>query len=116
MTWDELNEKYPEARDEMSVDRERDFLKDLYDVYETVGFVDKFWTPFDLHDEDKSYVGKPFKVIGRCEEGKEWDLESLPAWKIEFEDGHKMNAYPEEIYLKDMIANGYNPQKTKIYI
>lgn len=55
-------------------------------------------------------------MIGRCEEGKEWDLESLPAWKIEFEDGHKMNAYPEEIYLKDMIANGYNPQKTKIYI
>ena len=26
----------------------------------------------------------------------EWDLKSLPAWKIEFEDGHKMNAYPEE--------------------
>lgn len=38
MTWDELNEKYPEARDEMSVDRERDFLKDLYDAYEAVGF------------------------------------------------------------------------------
>lgn len=45
-----------------------------------------------------------------CEEGKEWDLKSLPAWKIEFEDGHKMNAYPEEIYLKDMLANGYKPQ------
>lgn len=28
MTWDELNEKYPEARDEMSADRKRDFLKD----------------------------------------------------------------------------------------
>jgi hypothetical protein len=110
MTWDELNKKYPEARDEMSIDREREFLKDLYDAYETVGFVNKFWTPFDLHDEDKSYVGKPFKVIGRCEEGKEWNLESLPAWKIEFEDGHKMDAYPEEIYLKDMIANGYKLQ------
>lgn len=24
MTWDELNEKYPEARDEMSTDRKRD--------------------------------------------------------------------------------------------
>lgn len=93
----------------MSTDRKRDFLKDLYDAYEAVGFVDKFWTPFDLNDEDRSYVGKPFKVVGRCEEGKEWDLESLPAWKIEFEDGHKMDAYPEEIYLKDMIANGYNP-------
>lgn len=112
MTWDELNKKYPEARDEMSIDRKRDFLKDLYDAYEAVGFVNIFWTPFDLNDEDKSYVGKLFKVIGRCEEGKEWDLESLPAWKIEFEDGHKMAAYPEEIYLKDMIANGYKRDKT----
>ena len=33
MTWDELNEKYPEARDEMSVDRERAFLKVLYYAY-----------------------------------------------------------------------------------
>ena len=112
MTWDELNKKYPEARDEMSIDRKRDFLKDLYDAYEAVGFVNIFWTPFDLNDEDKSYVGKLFKVIGRCEEGKEWDLESLPAWKIEFEDGHKMAAYPEEIYLEDMIANGYKRDKT----
>lgn len=107
MTWDELNKKYPEARDEMSIDREREFLKDLYSAYETSGFTNKFWTPFDLNDEDKNYIGKSFKIVGRCEEGKDWDLESLPAWKIEFEDGHKMNAYPEEIYLKDMIANGY---------
>ena len=48
MTWDELNKKYPEERDEMSVDREREYLKDLYDAYETIGFVNKFWTPFDL--------------------------------------------------------------------
>lgn len=109
MTWDELNKKYPEARDEMSVDREREFLKDLYDAYETAGFVNKFWTPFDLYDKDKNYVGKPFKIVGRCEEGKEWDLKSLPVWKIEFEDGHKMIAYPGEIYLEDMIANGYEP-------
>lgn len=109
MTWDELNKKYPEARYEMSVDREREFLKELYDAYETSGFADKFWTPFDLNNKDKSYIGKSFKVIGRCEEGKEWDLESLPVWKIEFEDGHKMDAYPEEIYLNDMIANGYEP-------
>ena len=29
MTWKELNEKYPESRDEMSVEREKEFLKDL---------------------------------------------------------------------------------------
>ena len=113
MTWDELNKKYPEARYEMDNERERAFLKDCYSAYETVGFADKFWSPFDLKDEDKKYIGKPFKVIGRCEEGKEWDLESLPAWKIEFEDGHKMSAYPEEIYLNDMIANGYEPETKK---
>lgn len=27
--------------------------------------------------------------------------------KYYFEKKHKMNAYPEEIYIKDMIANGY---------
>ena len=110
MTWDKLNEKYPETRDEMSTDREREFLKDLYDTYEAVGFADEFWSPFDTRDEDKKYIGQPFKVIGRCEEGKEWDLDSLPAWKIAFEDGHQTCAYPEEIYLSDMIANGYEPK------
>lgn len=32
-----IKQKYPETRDEMSIDRERGFLKDLYDAYETVG-------------------------------------------------------------------------------
>ena len=79
MTWDELNKKYPEARYEMDNERERAFLKDCYSAYETVGFADKFWSP----------------------------------WNIEFEDGHKMSAYPEEIYLNDMLANGYEPETTK---
>lgn len=30
----------------MSIDRKRDFLKDLYNAYESVGFADEFWTPF----------------------------------------------------------------------
>jgi hypothetical protein len=109
MTWDELNAKYPEARYEMDEQREREFLEDLFETYETVGFSEKFWTPFDLFERDNSYIGKPFKVIGRCKE-PEFDLESLPAWEIEFEDGYKMQAYPEEIYLNDMIANGYEPE------
>lgn len=112
MTFDELNKKYPESREEMDTERERAFLKDCYDAYETDGFTDKFWTPFDT--PDKKYVGQPFKVIGRCEEGTEFDLCSLPSWEIEFEDGYKTFAYPEEIYLKDMIANGYmEPKETQ---
>lgn len=47
MTFDELNKKYPESREEMDTERERAFLKDCYDAYETDGFTDKFWTPFD---------------------------------------------------------------------
>ncbi len=47
----------------MSIDRKRDFLKNLYNAYATVGFVDEFWTPFDLNDKDKNYVEKPFKMI-----------------------------------------------------
>ena len=35
------------------LERERAFLKDCYSAYETVGFADKFWSPFDLKDEDK---------------------------------------------------------------
>lgn len=48
MTWDELNKKYPEARDKMSIDRKKDFLKDLYNAYATVGFVDEFWNLFTM--------------------------------------------------------------------
>ena len=109
MTWTELNKKYPEGRHEMTKARERAFLKDLYDTYESDGFADKFWSPFYVSDIHRKYVGQPFTVIGRCEEGKEFDLESLPVWKIRFEDGHEMCAYPEEINLHDMIANGYKP-------
>lgn len=113
MTWKELNEKYPETRNDMSVERQRKFLKDLYDAYETVGFANEFWSPFPLKDDDKKYIGKSFKVVKRCEE-EDFDLESLPIWEIEFADGHKYYAYPEEIYLNDMIANGYIP-KENIY-
>lgn len=48
MTWDELNKKYPEARDKMSIDRKKDFLKDLYNAYATTGFVDEFWNLFTM--------------------------------------------------------------------
>ena len=106
MTWGELNKKYPESRDNMDEDRERAFVKDLYDTYETAGFVGKFWSPFNLSSKDQNYVGKPFKVVGRCEENEKFDLEDLPAWIIEFKDGYR-------IYLRDMLANGYGPLRVE---
>ena len=105
--WMKLYERYPKERDEMTIDEERRFVEECFNAYEEIGFANKFWSPFDLYDKDKPYVGLPFTIIGRCKEGKDWDIASLPAWKIRFEDGHEMEAYPEEIYYADMINNGY---------
>lgn len=106
MTWDELNKKYPEAPSSEDKAAYRKYLDDFFEAYETAGFSDTFWTPY----EDKTNVGKKFSVVRRCEE-PEWDLEALPAWTIRFEDGTEIDAYPEEIYLNDMIANGYLVRK-----
>jgi len=101
-TWDDMRKKYPEFRDEMSVDREREFVGDCFDLYEKEGFSDKFWSQGgDFPD----YHGKPFVVIGRASE-EAVDLECLPMWDIKFEDGHVMQAYPDEIIPSEMKANG----------
>lgn len=34
------------------------------------------------------------------------DLECLPMWIIQFEDGFELEAYPEEIVPREMIDNG----------
>ena len=49
-----------------------------------------------MYKETDAFNNKPFKVLSRCKEG-EWDLECLPAWNIEFENGDTLEAYPEEI-------------------
>lgn len=38
MTWDDMKKKYPEYRDEMTQDREREFVKDCFECYEQEGF------------------------------------------------------------------------------
>lgn len=86
-------------REDMNHTEEKRFVKYLYDLYEHYGFVKYFCPTADLCTSDKPYIGKPFIVKERCLEGKEFDLESLPAWIIQFNDGHEMIAYPEEICL-----------------
>lgn len=113
MTWDEINQKFPEDQYSMDLERNRDFIQACFEAYETEGFSDRFWTPFDfVSDEIKNHVGQHFRVIGRCQEGEQYDLNSLPAWYIEFEDGFRADAYPEEICPHDMAANGFVPDKT----
>lgn len=51
-----------------------------------------------------------FDVLRRVS-GEENDIEVLPMWEIKFNDGFVTLAYPEEIVLCEMIANGYKTMK-----
>lgn len=102
LTWEELKAQYPEDRDKMSTQREREFVNHCFDLYEKEGFAEKFWTPYEGEAE---HIGKKFKVLGRCPEERN-DLEVLPLWDIEFEDGTQLTAYPEEIIPSEIKANG----------
>lgn len=104
LTWEDMRKKYPEYRDEMTEDRERAFVEDCFACYEGEGFAKKFWSQ---DDSLKEYVGKPFTVVGRVPEYDDQhtdgvDLECLPMWKIHFEDGKEIDAYPDEIIPSKM--------------
>ena len=48
MTWEAMKTKYPERRDQMSKEREREFVSDCFDAYEQNDKLAKtFWSPFD---------------------------------------------------------------------
>lgn len=102
MTWEEMKIKYPEYREDMSDERERQFVNDCFDCYEAEGFAKKFWSPFSDYKERE---GQNFEVVGRCTE-KHSHLSSLPMWNIRFEDGTIIGAYPEEIIPREMKDNG----------
>ncbi len=103
ITWEKINKKYPEKREQMSLKRLREFVADCFDCYEQEGFVKTFWSPFE---EQTEHIGKTFVVKRRTPE-EEFLLEHLPAWDIELEDGTCVTAFPEEIILSEMKANGY---------
>lgn len=83
-------------REEMSFGEHLAFVNYWFDKYENEGFCDTFESPFDLSEWDSKYKGMKFVVCGRCTLN-DCDIETLPMWRIEFEDGHQMDAYPEEI-------------------
>lgn len=87
-----------DGRDQLSEQDEKAYVNKAFKIYEEVGFEPVLPDVSGYNEEDVPYIGKPFKVTGRCK-APEWDLECLPAWNIEFEDGHKMEAYPEEICI-----------------
>ena len=64
--------------------------------------------PEDRHEmtkEREREFGRSFEVIGRTTE-KDADLECLPMWKIRFDDGFEMDAYPDEIIPSEMANYG----------
>ncbi len=108
MTWEQMRKKYPEYRHEMNTERELEFVSDCFECYEAEGFAKRFYSPFGDYGER---IGKPFEVIGRVpvrdEQHKDGaDLECLPMWRIRFEDGFELSAYPEECIPSEMIDNG----------
>lgn len=104
MSYKELKEKYQsESREYMTEERENEFVNDCFGAYEGEGFSNVFWTPYDSMREK---IGLKFRVISRVNKEQEV-LEALPMWNIEFEDGFKTCAYPEEVIKSEMLANGY---------
>lgn len=85
------------TRNDLSYEEEKAFVADCFDTYEHIGFASTFDTPYG---DQKKYVGMKFSVLGRLDE-RQADLESLPMWKIQFEDGEIVDAFPEEICLAE---------------
>lgn len=109
MTWNEIRQKYGEfadpsfTRQDMCPEREREFVNDCFDAYESGGFADVFQSCW----AEKVYNGMKFEVVGRIPEyngGNQYgaDLECLPMWKIRLENGELLDAYPEEICLDEI--------------
>lgn len=97
--WNEFDLKYKsKLRDFMSEEEEREFINDYTNCCEEEGFNNVYWTPYE---ELKDCKGKKFKVLRRLTE-KECDLDAMPMWEIQFEDGTVRGAYPEEIVPSEM--------------
>ena len=82
-------------QDEMSLKELTEFKEDCFKMYETYGFQELFNSPYD---EPAEHNGMPFKVLRRATTD-ECDLEAMPLWYVEFENGDHAYCYPEEICI-----------------
>lgn len=98
MTQAEFDKKWGGINtDDMTDEQFVEFKNDCYEMYEETGFIDKFDSPYDdigggMHEHN----GMKFKVLRRATT-EECDLEAMPLWYIEFENGDTAYCYPEEI-------------------
>ena len=94
MTEKDFNAKWQHRQvDDMTDEKFLEFKNDCFSVYEETGFLEKFESPYD---DEGEHNGMAFKVIRRATT-EECDLEAMPLWFIEFENGDTAYCYPEEI-------------------
>lgn len=94
MTEKEFDSKWGNINvDNLSDEEFQEFKDDCFSMYEETGFIEKFDSPYD---DEGEHNGMTFKVIRRAT-AKECDLEAMPIWLIEFENGDTAYCYPEEI-------------------
>jgi hypothetical protein len=94
MTKEQFNKKWGNVNtDQISDEQFLEFKNDCFDMYEESGFLDKFDSPYDEYGE---HNGMKFNVIRRATQ-KEVDIDSMPLWFVEFENGDTAYCYPEEI-------------------
>ena len=109
---EKLDAAYPNLNTEegLSFDELFEYVQDSFDLYEKLGFKEKYDTPYEDYQK---YNGKSFKVVRRMSYADDdIDLECLPKWIIRFEDGAEIEAWPEEICK---AAKATEPQKKKTY-
>lgn len=97
MSVDEFDAKWGETpnRSEMDFETELEFIEDAFNMYETRGFLATYNA---IYEDEADFNGVAFQVIGRASYSNgDCDFEQLPMWHIEFEDGTKHMAFPEEI-------------------
>lgn len=99
---EDIKVKYPECRDDMSEEREKEFVNDCFSLYELEGFSKVFWSQ---GGDFKEYHNQPFEVTRRSDY-QGCDLSVLPMWDIKFNDGFTIVAYPDEIIPREMKENG----------
>ena len=77
------------------------FKQDCFEMYEQTGFIDKFDSPYDdIGGGEHEHNGMTFKVLRRATM-QECDIEAMPIWYIEFENGDTAYCYPEEICVAE---------------
>ena len=95
--WEDMKRKYPMEREEMTKEQEKEWLNDCYSLYEKEGFARCFWSQGGDYKEKDGF-----------------DMECLPAWRIQFKDGTVIDAYPDEIIPSEMRDNGCKIENLKL--